>query len=335
MSKADPLVSVVTPVYNAEEHLRECVESVLAQTFTNWDYTIVDNCSTDGTLDIAKEYAARDSRIRVHSNEAFVRAITNHNNALRQISPDSKYCKVVAADDWIFPECLEKMVRLAEEHPSVVVVGAYALEGKKVVYDDVIPHQRTVVPGREACRWRLLGGKYIFGAPTAVLFRADAVRRRPSFYNESNLHADSEVNFELLENQDLGFVHQVLTFRRDREESLTSFSISLNTYLSSRLFELVTYGPRYLDEEERERRLRENIRNYYRYLATQLYKSRDRQFWTFHKAKLAEVGLPLSRIRLAAYAALHGLDLLLNPLTTSRRLVGRIRRARAGRRAPR
>src|SRR5258705_13800105 len=95
MTSQQPLVSIVTPVYNGEEYLRECIESVLAQTSSNWEYIIVDNCSRDHTLSIAQEYAARDSRIRVHSNETFVRVIENHNIAFRQISAASRYCKVV------------------------------------------------------------------------------------------------------------------------------------------------------------------------------------------------------------------------------------------------
>src|SRR5438445_8622580 len=84
-SRRPPLVSVVTPVYNGEDYLRDCIESVLAQTYTDWDYTIVNNCSTDRTLDIAREYADRDPRIRIHSNETFVRQIKNYNIAFRQI----------------------------------------------------------------------------------------------------------------------------------------------------------------------------------------------------------------------------------------------------------
>ncbi|MFZ1974630.1 MAG: glycosyltransferase family 2 protein, partial [Candidatus Acidiferrales bacterium] len=63
--RPSPLVSIVTPAYNEENYLAECVESVLAQTYTNWDYTIVNNCSTDATLAIAQKYAAGDPRIRV------------------------------------------------------------------------------------------------------------------------------------------------------------------------------------------------------------------------------------------------------------------------------
>jgi glycosyltransferase involved in cell wall biosynthesis len=70
-SREEPLVSVVTPVYNGEEFLAECIESVLAQTYSNIEYTIVNNCSTDRSLDIALSYAAQDGLI-VHRNKGFV-----------------------------------------------------------------------------------------------------------------------------------------------------------------------------------------------------------------------------------------------------------------------
>ena len=176
-----PLVSIVTPAYNAEAYLRECIESVLAQTYPNWDYTIVNNCSTDHTLDIAREYAARDSRIRVRCNEKHVGVIENHNIAFRQISPMSKYCKGLQADDWLFPECIEKMVKLAEKHPKVAIVCAYALVGRQppVVGYTGLPHSITVdTGGREACRLRLLGGPYVFGTSSTQLFRSDILRSR-------------------------------------------------------------------------------------------------------------------------------------------------------------
>src|SRR5206468_158785 len=95
MSTTDPLVSIVTPVYNNASHLKECIESVLAQTYTNWDYTIVDNCSSDGSAEIAHRLAEKDPRIRVRENKRFLRALENHNVALRYISPASTYTKVV------------------------------------------------------------------------------------------------------------------------------------------------------------------------------------------------------------------------------------------------
>ena len=114
---SQPLVSVVTPVYNGAKYLVDCIESVLSQSYDNWEYIIIDNCSNDQTGAIAQRYAERDGRIRVQRNDKVLPIIANFNHALRQISPMSMYCKVVCADDWLFPECLERMVGLAESRP--------------------------------------------------------------------------------------------------------------------------------------------------------------------------------------------------------------------------
>jgi glycosyltransferase involved in cell wall biosynthesis len=327
--RREPLVSVLTPVFNGATHLRECIESVLAQTYTHWDYVIVDNCSTDHTLDIAQEYAARDSRIRVRRNQRFVPVIENHNIAFRQIAPASRYCKVVAADDWLFPECLEKMVALGEQHPNVAIVGSYRLEGDHVG-GDCLRYPSTVVPGgREACRLRLLGGDYVFGSPTSVLYRSDIVRSRDAFYNETNLHADAEVCFEFLGDRDFGFVHQVLTFTRVREASLTSSSRSFNTYLPETIYELVKYGRKFLSPAELDGSIALRLDHYYRYLGRQMFKRRGREFWEFHRRELARLGHPLSAWRLGAAATSYFLDIALNPKATLEELARRLLSSRS------
>ena len=144
------MVSVITPVYNAEKYLAECIESVLAQTYENWEYIIVNNCSTDGSLEIIRRYADKHKRILLHNNKEFVSAIENHHIAYRQISSESKYCKVVHADDWLFPECLEKMVAIGEKYPAAGIVGSYRLEGAWVSLDG-LPYPSHVTPGREIC----------------------------------------------------------------------------------------------------------------------------------------------------------------------------------------
>src|SRR5215475_12429885 len=164
MNRPDqPLVSVVTPTYNGADYLAQCIESVLSQTYQNWEYVIVDNCSTDGTREIARRYAVKDPRIRVHENEEFLSAMANHNMALRQISPSSKYCKVVFGDDWIFPECLERMVAVAEAHATAGIVGAYVLEGTDVTCTG-LPYPSDLVSGREICREHLLRDLFVFGS---------------------------------------------------------------------------------------------------------------------------------------------------------------------------
>src|SRR6266481_9838337 len=279
-----PLVSVITPVYNGEEFLPECIESVLAQTYQNWDYTIVNNRSTDRTLEIAKSYAAKDSRIRVHDNCDFLPIIQNHNHAISQISPQSKYCKVVLADDWLFPECIMKMVSLAERNPSVGLVGAYGLygDGVRIMWRGV-PFPRSVVSGREACRIRLLQGLYPFGSPTATLIRSDFIRKQHDFYDEGNLHADSTACFRILQEADFGFLHQVLTFTRSQDESHATFTERMNSIHLSYLTELIQFGPKCLDASEYENRLADRLSIYYQVFAEGLLQLRGRKYYEFHR----------------------------------------------------
>jgi len=177
-----PLVSIVTPVLNGERYLAEAIDSVLGQTYRRWELIVVDNASTDATPAIARAHAERDRRIRVLRNERTVGVIENHNIAFREVSADATYVKPLHADDWLFPECLARMVDVVESHPSVGLVSAFALVNGWVDLDG-LPYPSTVMPGREIARLGLLGGPYVFGSPSSVLLRADLVRGRTPFFD--------------------------------------------------------------------------------------------------------------------------------------------------------
>jgi len=320
-SRSQPLVSIVTPVYNDSAHLAECIESVLAQGYQNWDYTIVDNCSTDNSIEVARGYGERDSRIRVQKNHQFLRAVNNHNRALRQISPESKYCKIVFADDWIFPHCLEEMVSVAEQHPSVGIVGAYGLQGNEVMWTG-LPYPCRLVSGRSVCRQLFLDRTYVFGTSTSVLFRSDLVRATDPFYNEANLHADMEACIVLLKDYDFGFVHQVLTYKRLRPGSLgTTITEEMNTLIAGHLHNLVTHGRDFLTDEEFRGCLRRDVGEYYNFLAVSMMRGqRERRFWDYHRRKLREAGVGLSFLRLAGAVLARLCRALLNPWETMHKL---------------
>lgn len=292
---AKPLTSVVTPVYNGARYLPECIESVLSQTYSRWEYIIVNNLSTDETLEIALHYAERDSRIRVITNNEFLSSLQNHNAALHQISPDSKYCKIVHADDWIFPECLEKMVKVAEENPSVGLVGAYALEGTKIRYDG-LPYPSTVVPGWQMCRSRLLGGPYVFGTPTTLLIRSEIIKGSGEYYGDY-LHADLEACYRVLQDHDFGFVHQVLTFSRVHPEQQSSIARKYNYYLPAAIDVLKKFGPVYLTDAEYETVFKNKINKYYIYLAKSLLAGMGRDFWNYHRNEFKRMGLKFNPAR--------------------------------------
>ena len=300
---SQPLVSVITPVYNTEKYLSECVESVLAQAYENWEYVIVNNCSTDRSLKIAEHYAQKDARIRIHNNRKFLSQLQNWNHAFHQISTESKYCKVVHADDWLFSECLTRMVGVAEANPSVGIVGAYRLDENRVNLDG-LPYPSYFVTGREICRLHLLNGKgrlQLFGSPTSLLYRADLVRGQQKFYDESNIHADTEACFRILQNADFGFVHQVLTYTRRHNETATTFARLFNTYMVSNITVLVKYGSIYLNGREKKVALKQYMKSYYRFLGQSIFKLRTKEYWTrkkefytYHKTAMKELGFPIN-----------------------------------------
>jgi glycosyltransferase involved in cell wall biosynthesis len=297
MTAQEPLVSVLTPVYNGEKYLAECIESVLGQTYRNWEYIIVNNRSTDRTREIIADYAAADSRIRLIDNSHFVSAIENHNIAFDGMSQASKYCKLVQADDWLFPECIEKMVRLAEVAPAAGVIGSYHLAGDKVRSDGV-PSHISVIPGAELCRRTLLGEIYLFWRPTCLLLRSDIVRKRRPFYRAMHLNTDVDALYEVLQECDFGFVHQVLTFVRRHEGSQTRQDArKSDTQRLSRLGLLKKFGPVFLEAQELEARAAKLLDDYYRFLARSAFELKPRDFWRHQKSELESLGYAMQPFR--------------------------------------
>lgn len=300
MSSPQSLVSIVTPVYNGDNYLADCIESVLAQTYPDFEYLIVNNCSTDRSEEIAEVYLKKDSRISIHNNKEFLSLAQNWNHALQLIPLESKYCKIVHADDCLFPECVERMVQLAEGNPSVGVVGSYILEGVRVKCDG-LPYPSTVVSGREICRLSLLGQiPYVFGSPTSLLIRSDLIRDRNSFYNNSYVQLlDQTACYEIFQNSDFGFVHQVLTFSRLHDESQTALAQKVNTLILEQLIFLTEYGSIYLTDEEYKRRFEQRIWGYYRFLGKSVLERREKTFWKFHRDGIRKLGLRLNMATLA------------------------------------
>jgi len=290
-----PLVSVVTPFYNTADYLAECIESVLAQTHQEFEYVLLNNCSTDGSLTIAERYALRDPRIHLHSNPSFLTQVQNYNAALELISPTSRYTKIVQADDSIFPRCLEEMVAVAESDPSVGIVSSLALRGRRIIMDG-FPFPDSVISGREVCRYQLLGGPRFFGSPTTVMYRSSAVRQRKPFYEEGRYFEDTENCFALLETWNFGFVNQVLSFLRDDNDSILSGVRALDPCWW-KLEQLIIFrhvGANFLGDKEFDHRWRQLEKEYLEHLGPYLCFVKDRNFWDYHLCGLASVGYRLS-----------------------------------------
>lgn len=126
MVKQNPKVSIGLPVYNGERFLAEAIESVLTQTFTDFELIISDNASTDQTEAICRSYLQKDGRVKYFRSDKNLGASWNYNHTFALSSGD--YFRWHAADDVLTPELVEKSVALLDENPDVVLVFSWVVD---------------------------------------------------------------------------------------------------------------------------------------------------------------------------------------------------------------
>ena len=112
-------VSIGMPVFNGERYIRQAIQSILAQTYKDFELIIADNASTDRTQEICREFVAKDKRIRYFRNKANLGAPANYNLTFKLSS--GEYFKWAAYDDVLSPEYLEKCVKVLDDDSSIVV----------------------------------------------------------------------------------------------------------------------------------------------------------------------------------------------------------------------
>lgn len=323
-----PKVSIVTPVFNGAKYLRTCIESVLAQTYDNWDYTIVDNCSTDNSLAIARDYAERYPQLHVRSSTQHVGVVDSHNRAFRSIAADAKYCKLVSADDWIYPECVSRLVAVAERHPSTGMVASYAARTTGVTWSG-LPLQQEVFAGREVGRLHLLNEVTYFFVPSTVLYRASLVRATDAFFPGSAPSADLEACLSCLKENDLGFVHQILSFERVHAEAINFGVVKQKRPWLDGLRMLTQFGPDFLTPEEQRRQVEWWLSRYFDDLAVGCVNLQAAKFWSLHRDGLSELGYSIYDRRLVKALVGKALDLILNPKATTEKVVRRVKTRRS------
>lgn len=177
MATSRPLVSVCIAVYNCEPYIGQAIESVLAQTFGDFELVIADNASTDGTVDVVKSYD--DPRIRLIRNERNIGPVPNFNLVMQ--AGIGTYIKLVGADDLLYPTCLERQVAVLDADPGIAFTACRR---------DVIDARNNVIirrhgwwgrggryEGRDAIRRIVRAGRNIIGEPITVLFRQELLER--------------------------------------------------------------------------------------------------------------------------------------------------------------
>lgn len=237
-----PRVSVGLAVFNGEKYVEEALDSVLAQTYTNFELIISDNASTDRTAQICDAYAAKDHRIRYYRNEKNLGAARNFNRVFELSS--GEYFKLIAHDDVIAPEYIRKCVSVLDSDPSFVLcytkagridehgtlVGTYDRSRDKVKLDFLRPHERfgLLLSIKNPC-WPIMG-----------VVRASALRMTSLFGDyigaDRNLLAEVSLLGRLFQ------VQEYLFFRRDHPEAYTrkycqqSYAVSVDRYAEQMAF---------------------------------------------------------------------------------------------------
>jgi len=170
---AAPKISVLIPAYNGDAFLTECIESVLAQDFEDYELLISDDGSTDRTVAVIERCAAKDNRIRWWRNQSNLRAAGNFNLCLRQAT--GEYIKFMCQDDVLLEKsALHQMVAVLEQQPTVSLVGCASNvideHGRTLSYRNRLSHSQTW-DGKEIILRCLEEPGNLIGEPSVVMFR--------------------------------------------------------------------------------------------------------------------------------------------------------------------
>jgi glycosyltransferase involved in cell wall biosynthesis len=160
-----PLVSVLMTTYNREKYIGEAIESVLSSTYQNFELIIVDDCSEDNTVVIAKSFAEKDNRMSVYINEYNLGDYPNRNKAASYAT--GKYIKYVDADDYIYSNGLEIIVNQMEKFQEAAV-GLFSLPQNK---EKPFP---ILLNPNQAYEYNFFGLGLFHKAPLSAIFRKDA-----------------------------------------------------------------------------------------------------------------------------------------------------------------
>ncbi len=182
----DPLVSIIAPVYNVEQYLPKMIDSVLAQTFTDFELLLVDDGTPDNSGKICDEVAARDNRIRViHKKNGGSASARNEGMKAAK----GKYFFFVDSDDWIEEKMLETLVGTAEKYQCMLTVTGYCMEyyedGKATAYD-VSPEPAAYLDQEDFRRnaYRYFNQSF-FAFPWNKLYLADHIRKNKITWPEN------------------------------------------------------------------------------------------------------------------------------------------------------
>ena len=217
-----PKISVCVPTYNYARYLPEAIESILGQTFTDFELLIIDDNSTDDTVDIVSKYAAIDARIKFYVNDVNIGMVENWNLCLTRAT--GEYIKFVFGDDLLCSrDALQKMALILEGNKAVSLVASSRNlidAHSRPIKNESRFRKDTILTGVKVIERCLKEQKNLIGEPTVVMFRKkDATRGFKSHYTQI---VDLEMWFHLLEQGDFAYIREPLTAFRQHQSQQTN-----------------------------------------------------------------------------------------------------------------
>jgi glycosyltransferase involved in cell wall biosynthesis len=211
-----PLISIGIPTYNGDRFIAECLESILAQTFTNIEIIVIDDCSSDRTVAIAKSYAEGDPRVSVHLNSSRLGLVGNFNRCIAQAQ--GKYVCIFGQDDVMLPDNLSVKYETIESHPNVAFVHSNVLrvyqDGKVFAEHWATTSASDYVQAGTQLLTELLAGQNQICCPS-VLVRKDCLDRLGGFDERLFFACDWEMWMRLCADYDVACLGRpLIKFRR-------------------------------------------------------------------------------------------------------------------------
>lgn len=200
MDEKKPLVSVLMTVYNREKYIAEAIKSVLASSYTHFELIIVDDCSTDKSVEIAKTYETRDKRIKVYVNKENLGDYPNRNKAASYAK--GKYIKYLDSDDIIYPHGLEVMVNAMEEFPE----AAYGLSFNSYMGKRKFPIKLSSV---DSILYHFTFKGLLYIGPSGAIYKKEFFDSMGKFNPDFKVAADYEFNLRAANNS------CIVLFQRD------------------------------------------------------------------------------------------------------------------------
>lgn len=211
------IVSVCIPTYNNEEYIGRTIDSILEQSYQNWELIIVDDCSKDCTTQIVKSYS--DERIHLYINEKNLGMAGNWNRCVELAK--GKHIKFICADDILMPQCLETEMKIFSDNQDIVMV----VSDSNLITDNdsktgIFPryHKGGKISGKEIAKKSLILINY-FGMPCAVMFLKDIFVKVGGFSEEFHYIVDFDLWLSMAEYGDVYVNKQILNCFRLREDS--------------------------------------------------------------------------------------------------------------------